>query len=264
MKNKKGFTLIEVMATIIILAVIMAMTIPNFIKNSKDSSTVNFSEQLKTLNNVIQMLSEVQTNNYKHYPHPLLIDYTQVQTDSTNMLGVNANNGIPYTSGIDKTSNDYYYTIKLNANTNGDAIVTKTYNGGVIDTTTLPSHLKTVLQTKYGRNAELKAFPLDVDTLTRYAAVPFSLNYPKSVMNGYSDNKLQNKSVWQLNLSTIFLNNAIVTSGTSTDANDRVPNDGLIEKSGYYILIISDKTSSVLYTGTDSIYQKQYINMAGF
>ena len=92
---------------------------------------------------------------------------------------------------------------------------------------------------------------------------PYTLNgYQKDLVQGYSP-----KSVFGVGcpnptstVSGVSVPCYMSTIGYATDANDRIPKDNIVEKPGYYIVVIGGNKQRVFYTGTDAIYKKKYIH----
>jgi prepilin-type N-terminal cleavage/methylation domain-containing protein len=259
-QRKKGFTLIEVLMSMVILMILTAITVPNYIKVNKQNNVVAFTEQLKQLNTAIQIISEVPNENYKHYPNPLWIDYNKVSTDFSQVGTTLSKYGIPYIPNLDKTNKEFYYIISLNGTT--DAIVQR-YNssGVVIDQTNIPYSLEIALETKYGRNAILKTYPIDLSVLIKYAPFRIELNFPKKPIEGTDDRGIQTKSVFNLRANQIFPGYA---PGDPRDLTDSIPNDGEIEQPGYFVLIDNGDEKTIFYTGTDAIYKETYVHLTNY
>lgn len=260
LKNKKGFTLIEVLAVILIIMTITSIVLPNYISTNKNSEAIKFTEELRLLENNIQIVSEVGTENYKHIANPALIDYDEIKLKQQTS-GIHKQEGIPYIDGVDKDS--FYYIIRLSDESmNRHATVAKNLYDNDTSKVILTYGLKQQLEEKFGNGAVLKAYPLDLETFSLYSPTYIDMSVPKVPIAGTNRNSVQNKEVLNLQLKDIFVGPATnYQDGETIDKNDRIPNDGIVEKPGYYLLIDNGDTYSIIYTGTDVIYKNKYIHI---
>ncbi len=265
-KNKKGMTLAEVLVATVILGIILSITVPNFVKKMKDTDAILFTDQLKTIENNIQMVSSANNENYNHYPHPLLMNKAAIDNNYKNGT-LDKKEGIPYlTSVVDPEDDKYYYIIRLNGSS--PATVEK----GASPTTKefIPVSLENALGEEYGKSAVLKAYPIDMYRFSMYSPTPINLSFPMQgkypsnyTQNGYQTDAVMNTS----NLKYVFVGCPNKTSkatcsvtNNSLDKKDRIPNDGIIEEPGYFILVLSGNKKKIFYTGTDAVYKNRYVH----
>lgn len=254
MKNKKGLTIAELLTVIVFLGVIFGIVVPNYLKNNQNNEPLNFVQELKNLNNILNIIAETRNDNYMHYPHPSWIDYNQIDSEYT------IKEGFPYQLTVDTSSIDHYLEITLNANS--ESYISNYTSGVKNQTVVLPYSLSNILKANFGKGSILKAYPIDIDLLNRYSPSKFTLSYPKTKINGYGQNLFQNQTVLSVPLNEIIP--SPVSEGSGTDNEDRIPNDGIEEKPGYFLLVDSGDTKTVIYTGTDVIYKNTYIHMPNF
>jgi prepilin-type N-terminal cleavage/methylation domain-containing protein len=232
-KNKKGLTLIEVLAVIVILGIVAAIAIPSVMNYVGDSEVKGFKTELGSMETVLQNNRAVST----------MLDYAKLTgttaTDGTDtavfnqekvLAYMNGSKALPIKDGVDQTKT--YVNIQLTAT--GGVNTATASNGLTVLPKTLVDQLAQVYLPSNGQTVNIKAYPIDVELLYTGKQLSNTLAFPKNITSvaGYGD-KYQNRT-------SAVSGAPKVVQTTATDQN----------KAGNFF--VTD-TGRVFYTGTDAV-----------
>jgi prepilin-type N-terminal cleavage/methylation domain-containing protein len=83
MRTKRGFSLMEILVTLAIIAVMVAVMLPALAGRIQESNSSNLSQNLKTINDALQKYRE----NVGYYPDQLVLLTTRPATSNTDACG---------------------------------------------------------------------------------------------------------------------------------------------------------------------------------
>lgn len=125
MRNKKGFTLIEVMVSLLIVGVLMLVAMPAVEKAKINSNQASAKTTLKT---IVKALESYYNVKYR-YPNDIDLLVTSNPSFINKNYFVDSHFGYTFTS---TNSNFYYEIVATPLNNNHGAIIYKATTGGNI------------------------------------------------------------------------------------------------------------------------------------
>lgn len=102
-RNRKGFTLVEILIVVVILGILAAIVVPQFTNATQDAQAGNLKAQIKSLQNQIELYNARNNGAYPDFATEGWGD----TTDTTSLIGgnyVKAAPSNPAFPGTDKTS----------------------------------------------------------------------------------------------------------------------------------------------------------------
>ena len=116
--SNRGFTLVEVLVTLAILAVMLAVLLPGLSQQIRNANSSNLSQNLKTVNDALQKYRE----NVGYYPNQLALLGTKPTTSNTDACGATL------TSTAVALWKGPYLTLRMGTNgiQSGDAVIQNT------------------------------------------------------------------------------------------------------------------------------------------
>lgn len=227
MKNKKGFTLIEVLAVIIILGILSAIAVPVVMNNIQESEAKAFRSDLEAVQVVANQIKPIATQ----------IDYTKIGSktalDESKIVALAQQGPLPKDPSVDISQSFMEITLERPVGSTTDPAWT-----AKVGTATLPKTLATQLGEIYGGNGltstKIKAYPLDVEVMYAAKMINNKLGYPRNISGltvGY-------------NTTTKVQNNTVTKAVTNPALGDETKS-----KPGYFFLLDNGR---VMYTGTDA------------
>ena len=113
-----GFTLMEVMVTLAIIAIMVAVMLPSLSSRMRTSNSSNLSQNLKTINDAIQKYRE----NVGYFPPQLALLVTKPTTSNTDACGTALS-----TTDVNLWQGPYIaLTVTSNGIQSGDAVIRNT------------------------------------------------------------------------------------------------------------------------------------------